>query len=115
MNLISPLFAESEAGVVAFRERNNKAEVLIVEREAMNDVVIPKGHVEPGESLQETAKREALEETGHKVKLKAYIDAFEYYVPHGNRQFFRRVYCFLAESEQKVAGISDQVEISKVL
>jgi 8-oxo-dGTP pyrophosphatase MutT (NUDIX family) len=47
-------------GVVVRGER-----VLVLRRPSRGEVRLPKGHVEPGESLQETALRETREESGY--------------------------------------------------
>lgn len=55
----------SHAGGVVFRLRGGTAEYLLVE--ATNDLsqwVLPKGHIEEGETLREAAVREVYEETG---------------------------------------------------
>lgn len=55
----------SHAGGVVFREQNGRREFLLVEASDSADaMVLPKGHVEEGESHREAAVREVLEETG---------------------------------------------------
>src|SRR5262249_49485545 len=63
----------SHAGGVVFRIRRefpsfwnfHAPEYLLVEaKDDPAELVLPKGHVEPGEHLKETAIREVLEETG---------------------------------------------------
>ena len=50
----------SAGGVIAIGEW-----VLVLRRPSRNEVRLPKGHVEEGESLEEAALREAAEETGY--------------------------------------------------
>lgn len=61
---INEVVREPTAGGVIFR-RNDKdgIEILLIQ-DAKNRWTIPKGHIEPGESAQETAEREIREETG---------------------------------------------------
>ncbi len=40
--------------------------VLLLKKPALGEVVLPKGHIEPGETAQETAVRETIEETGYR-------------------------------------------------
>lgn len=49
---------EQAGGIVLIGDR------LVVRRTASGDWVLPKGHVEPGESLEEAARREMREEVG---------------------------------------------------
>ncbi|MDA8218914.1 MAG: NUDIX domain-containing protein [Dehalococcoidales bacterium] len=42
---------------------------VVLRRTAAGEFVFPKGHVEPGETLQETAVRETAEETGLAVEI----------------------------------------------
>lgn len=58
------------AGGVMWRETaDGKVRVLLVHRTKYKDISLPKGKVDPGETLVETAVRELAEETGIKVNL----------------------------------------------
>ena len=62
----------SHGGGVVFRQRNNRVEYLLVEaKKVAGEWVLPKGHVEPGEKITETAVREVREETGVWARVKA--------------------------------------------
>jgi diadenosine hexaphosphate hydrolase (ATP-forming) len=54
---------EVTAGGIVFREGASGWEILMIE-DRFGHVTFPKGHVEPGESLEQTALREIEEETG---------------------------------------------------
>lgn len=55
----------SHAGGVVFRHRKNCVEYLLVRaKEAPHEWVLPKGHIERGEDMKQTAVREVREETG---------------------------------------------------
>ena len=58
---------EKSCGAVIFRKQK-ELEVLIV-RQNEGHWCFPKGHVEKGESEQETAAREVLEETGAEIRF----------------------------------------------
>jgi 8-oxo-dGTP pyrophosphatase MutT (NUDIX family)/phosphohistidine phosphatase SixA len=66
------------AGAVVWRMVDGKARVLAVHRTVHKDVSLPKGKVDPGESLPQTAVREILEETGLAVSLGAPLGTAEY-------------------------------------
>jgi 8-oxo-(d)GTP phosphatase len=53
-------------------------EVLLIHRERYQDWTLPKGKVEPGESLPACAVREVAEETGVTVRLGAPLDTLRY-------------------------------------
>ena len=61
---IQEVVRESTAGGVIFR-RNDQGEVeFLLYQDARDRWTIPKGHVEPGETAVEAAKREVTEESG---------------------------------------------------
>lgn len=68
------------AGAVCWRERGGVLEVLLVHRPKYNDWSWPKGKVEPGETLPETAVREVAEETGYRIHLGIPLPAARYTV-----------------------------------
>lgn len=71
------------AGAVCWRRRSGTYEVLLVSRPRHGDVSLPKGKVDPGESLPQTAVREISEETGFSVSLGPPLGTTEYVLPTG--------------------------------
>lgn len=71
------------AGAVVWKLVDGKVRVLLVHRTQHKDVTIPKGKVDPGETLPQTAVREIQEETGFDVDLGAPLGAVEYTLPNG--------------------------------
>ncbi len=65
---------ESSCGAVVFRDIKGEIRYLLIKNKRSAHWGFPKGHIEFGESKQETAIREVLEETGIHIKL---IDGFE--------------------------------------
>ena len=57
------------AGAVVWRLVAGKPMLLVVHRTVYADVTLPKGKVDPGETLAETAVREVFEETGYDVEV----------------------------------------------
>lgn len=68
-------------GIVVRRGRGGRAEVLLVHRPRYGDWTFPKGKNDPGESDEDCALREVLEETGLRCSLgeelpsTVYVDA----------------------------------------
>ncbi|CAL4859262.1 NUDIX domain-containing protein [Microbacterium sp. MM2322] len=69
------------AGGVVWRMRDGKLLVLAIHRTKYRDVTLPKGKVEPGETLAETAVREIHEETGIRVHLGVPVGISNYRLP----------------------------------
>lgn len=71
------------AGAVVWKMVDGKARILLVHRTQHKDVSLPKGKVDPGETLPATAVREIAEETGFDVVLGAPLGTVEYRMPNG--------------------------------
>lgn len=78
--------------------------LLCVEERVSGQLVInqPAGHLEPDESLQDAAIREAREETGWEVRLTGFIGAYQWKAPlnpdgSGGRHYLRFAFCGEAE------------------
>lgn len=52
------------AGGVVTRLENSRVYIALVREKRLSKYVLPKGHVEPGESLEQAAAREIAEEAG---------------------------------------------------
>ncbi|HWM15119.1 MAG TPA: NUDIX domain-containing protein [Microbacterium sp.] len=69
------------AGGVLWRIVDDKLLVLLIHRTRYRDVTLPKGKVDPGEMLAETATREIFEETGIRVNLGVPVGISRYRMP----------------------------------
>jgi 8-oxo-dGTP pyrophosphatase MutT (NUDIX family)/phosphohistidine phosphatase SixA len=87
------------SGAVCWRLDAGKVKVLVIHRGQRNDVSLPKGKVEPGETLPETAVREVLEETGLSIDLGVPLGVTSYTMPN-NRD--KVVYYWAAEVSPEV-------------
>ncbi len=70
------------AGGVLWRIVEGKLLVLLIHRTQYRDVTLPKGKVDPGEMLAETARREIFEETGIRVSLGVPVGVSRYRMPN---------------------------------
>lgn len=55
---------EKSCGAVVYRKFHGNTELLLIKNANGGHWSFPKGHVEPNETEEETAKREIMEETG---------------------------------------------------
>ena len=69
------------AGGVLWRLVEGKLRILLIHRTQYRDVTLPKGKVDPGETLAETAVREIHEETGIRVSLGVPVGVSTYHMP----------------------------------
>lgn len=74
------------AGCVVWRKIDGKMHILVVHRTQYGDVTIPKGKVDPGESLPQTAVREIAEETGLQVTLGVPLGISRYTLASGKEK-----------------------------
>jgi 8-oxo-dGTP pyrophosphatase MutT (NUDIX family) len=91
-----PTEQEVSAGGVVVRGE----QVLVIvptRRDAQGQKVLalPKGHVDPGETPQETAAREVREETGIEAEPIEQLGEIRYFYQREGRRIFKRVSFFL--------------------
>lgn len=89
---------EPHVTVAVVVERDGRF-LLVEEAAELGRVVYnqPAGHVEKGETLEQAAVREALEETGWDVKLTAFLGLYVYTPPFNRDLTYYRA-CYLAEA-----------------
>lgn len=68
------------AGAIVWRLVDDKLRVLLIHRTKYRDVTLPKGKVDPGEMLAQTAVREVHEETGIRVALGVPVGVSRYWM-----------------------------------
>jgi len=101
--------AEKSVGAIIFRKENEERLFLLLHYQG-GHWGFPKGHIEGGESLKETAIRETEEETGiddltFKEEFKDWI---KYFYKRGDEKHFKIVTYLLAETKQKQVEISHE-------
>jgi 8-oxo-dGTP pyrophosphatase MutT (NUDIX family) len=65
----TPLTKPQQAAAIAVRRKNGTFEVCLIRRKGSNSWGIPKGSVDPGDTREETALKEAWEEAGISGRL----------------------------------------------
>lgn len=89
---------EYTAGGVVFRRVGERIEILMIQ-DRLGRWTIPKGHVEEGESLEQTAVREVAEETGLKhLRLGEKLDKLHFFYRKEGKLIFMTTYVFLMEA-----------------
>jgi diadenosine hexaphosphate hydrolase (ATP-forming) len=89
---------EYSAGGVVFRIVDGKVEFLLIE-DLKGRWSVPKGHVEAGETLEQTAVREIGEETGlHNTRILEKLDKVHFFYRFEGRLIFMTTFIFLIEA-----------------
>ena len=100
---------EKSCGAVVFRRQGTHLRFLVIKNVKGKNWGFPKGHVEFGETEQETALREIMEETGLQVRL---FDGFRCSIQYSIwGRASKQVVFFLAETqEEKVVMQESEIE-----
>jgi 8-oxo-dGTP pyrophosphatase MutT (NUDIX family) len=89
---------EFTAGGVVFRKTSDCVQILMIQ-DRLGRWSIPKGHVEEGESLEQTALREIGEETGlHDLKILEMLDKLHFFYRKEGKLIFMTTYVYLVEA-----------------
>ncbi|MBX5436456.1 MAG: deoxyribose-phosphate aldolase [Alicyclobacillaceae bacterium] len=88
---------ERAAGGLVVRCRGGVREVLLIE-DQYGHTSFPKGHLDPGETWEDAALREVLEETGVAARILAPLGRVEYTVVRDGQPVRKQVRLFLMES-----------------
>jgi bis(5'-nucleosidyl)-tetraphosphatase len=98
---------EHSAGAIVFRREPGKMVYLLLHYEE-GHWGYPKGHIEKGETIEDTIRREVREETG--ITDLHFIEGFreltKYYFFAEGRRIFKTVVFFLAETSTQEVKLS---------
>ncbi|HZR25621.1 MAG TPA: NUDIX domain-containing protein [Vicinamibacterales bacterium] len=95
----------THAGGIVVRGDNPARVLLVRAKPAPHDWVLPKGHIDPGETPEQTARREVIEEAGVEGHVERYVDLLEFDSPRGEH-----VSCayYLMRFEREVSAHEDR-------
>lgn len=89
---------EISAGGVVFRKEGNETQVQMIQ-DRYGKITLPKGKMEPGETVEQTALREILEETGIVGAIVEPIETIKYqFTMSGVGLVDKEVHYFLVEA-----------------
>lgn len=90
---------EYTAGGIAFRKNTSGVVEFLLMQDHRSRWTIPKGHVESGETLEQTALREMQEETGlTKLKIVDRLDKVHFFYRREGKLIFMTTFIFLMEA-----------------
>lgn len=96
---------EASAGGVVIRENAGSWEVAVIRPHGRNLWALPKGHVDPGETPEQTAAREVREETGLTATLVASLGEIRYVYQFRGQRIFKRVHFYLFRYQAGELGV----------
>jgi 8-oxo-(d)GTP phosphatase len=102
------------AGAICWREEKGRLLVAIIHRARYNDWGWPKGKVDPGETLPETAVREIKEETGLSIRLGVNLGVQTYDLPNGKGKEVHYWAAKVSEKALKASTFKPSEEVAKV-
>ena len=96
-----PWVEERSAGGVVVDVHEGSARIAVIARRNRAGRVewcLPKGHIEPGETLPETAAREVAEETGITGRVLTELGTIDYWFATGDKRVHKFVHHYLLEA-----------------
>ena len=103
-----PAVEETSAGGVIVDVFQGRARIAIIARRNRAGRVewcLPKGHIEPGETLEQTAAREVAEETGIVGHVLTDLGTIDYWFSTASRRVHKRVHHYLLEATGGELGV----------
>lgn len=98
---------EISCGAVLYSRTKQGIRYLLLFQNGSRTWSFPKGHMESGETKEQTALREVFEETGMKIALfSEFMESVSYPVKNGNT---KQVTLFLAEAAGEITARKDEI------
>ena len=85
----------TSAGGIVYRIQQQKVQVVLISVGHSHRWQLPKGRVDPGEAIEDTALREVREETGISAEILASINKIDYWFYEGPRYPRKRVHKYV--------------------
>lgn len=105
-----PVVGETSAGGLVIKVENGVGYVALIARRNRNSEIewcLPKGHVEQGEKLAETARREIFEETGIEGEVLAPLATIDYWFSGSGRYVHKVVHHYLLQATGGTIGVDN--------
>ncbi|WP_022882558.1 NUDIX hydrolase [Gryllotalpicola ginsengisoli] len=102
------------AGAVCWRYVDGELRVLVIHRPKYDDLTLPKGKVDPGETLPQTAVREVREETGLQVALGPPLGETRYRVASGREKVVQYWSAEVTDAALKATRFRSNAEVDAV-
>ena len=88
---------EKSCGGLIYREHDGETHILLLKHRCGGHWSFPKGHMEDGETAEETARREVLEETGIHIEIVPdFVSKSEYTIQN---RIHKTVYVYVAKTD----------------
>jgi len=100
---------QQSAGGVLYKEDKDGVKICLISKKNGAVWALPKGRIQSGETWEETAIREVLEETGHLATIADRLDQIEYvfYWQDNHTLYYKLVFFFLMPLIKENAGPRD--------
>ena len=101
---------QHSAGGLVVKKKGNRPQICLVSKKGGRVWAFPKGRVDEGETLEQTAVREVLEETGHEASIIDKLDTIEYYffLKENNTFYHKTVTFYLMKLTKENAQERDE-------
>jgi 8-oxo-(d)GTP phosphatase len=102
------------AGAVCWRIVDGDVRVLVIHRPRYDDLTLPKGKLDPGETLPETAVREVREETGLSIALGVPLSQTRYTIASGREKVVHYWTAEVTDAMMKASRFRPNSEVDAV-